>query len=238
VTTKGDNRKQRIEEAKRLIATKVPERMRSMPLEVAWASGARLPASWVPPPPWVRNVIKRALQNPRLGELLAMPNSPAMVFGSAAGIVEASELAMDSSANSATPNNGLEALFTQRMAAEMRPHWEGVRALLEAVPKKEYQKNVEDLTAYHKGQHQSSEFVQRAAAGEEQDTNTDEVLFWLWILWPQVNTASSALEVYRWMIESMELLSCGQKNFEKICTDVGFRRSRRGRKKRIPTQAR
>jgi hypothetical protein len=242
VTTKGDNRKQAKEEAERLMfswANRVP----ALGAEFGWACGMPMPKELPSPPEWVRKAIFGfgGLSGKESSSRTITREDVAHLIGMLRGLHSAGEIALKSPIKMSGASDAATkraAALQQVLATALRPTWATAKRIQETIPEERYKQTLGEVSAAHRGQKEASDFVCEAVnLDSRSDSITDEILFFLWVCWPEVETAKSVAELHNWMTR-IQYVSCSPKTLEKICTKIGFRKTKRGRKKRIPTPAR
>lgn len=235
MTTKGDNKTQRRAEAERLIFERIPHRLPQLLPEFAWACGARIAQGLPTPPPWVRYAIRRVwgIPDKKAHAGSFTPEQIAELFGLARGLIPASQAALKQPIDDDDPElAGKLERFRKEAVGVTTPQWKGLRKALAAFPESKFHGSIQEVVAFHRGQHIAAEFVAAASDHKaENDSLTEELLWFLWLFWPEVETAKSIAELHQWL-SRLRFVACSQKLLEKICTQIGLRPSARGRKRR------
>ena len=199
-----------------------------------------MPEGLPSPPQWVRKAIlclwgvsgNRTASRPITSEDIAH------LMGMLRGLQSAGEIALRtplSMAGASRTAAKKAAQLQQQIATALQPTWDTAKRIHEAIPEERYKQTLSEISAAHSGQKEASDFVCEAVKLDSpSESITDEILFFLWVCWPEVETAKSVAELHGWLTR-IQYVFCSQKLLEKICTKIGFRKTKRGRKKRIPT---
>lgn len=234
MTTKGDNRNLRREEAEKLLLGRLPLRLPSLQREFEWACGAPMAPGLTVPPPWVRYAIRRiwGITDEKAHSKKFTREEVASAFGFAHGLLPASLAALNQPIEESDPKLAAKLeRFRKSTVNTTSPQWEGLSKVLAAVPDSRFHGSLEEVAAFHRGQQAASEFVVTASdRSSENESLTDELLWFLWLFWPEVETAKSIAEIHQWL-SRLRFVACSQKLLEKICTQIGLRPSARGRKR-------
>jgi hypothetical protein len=236
VTTSGDNKGWSKEETKSLLLDLMPKRFGSMAIEAQWALGFPVPENFVTPPDWVKNVILDFNGIPRV-----KPDKPTQLtsevisslVGMSTGLAEAGTLFFAQEMARASSQSQSDTLIRELISRVDGPLKEQVgklEAAISSLPPTSHKATVKDLAAYSSARSEAIASV----ASDEDATITKELTYWFWVLWPQVSTATSIPKVHQW-ITGTGLIHCSDKLVEKVCRELGFRATRKKRKKRIPT---
>ncbi len=191
--------------------------------EVHWAAGLAAVAGFTEPPEWVKKaILVFAKEIPLRLDAIDGPNEMTPgILGKVAGFLEAGLLSIMSPTELEKRNEEknpqlkeLRELYTplvgkmESMAAE----------LAAKQPKMGKPMTPEDVGSYHEGGQETAKFVARDA----DMSMTGNLCFWMWLLWPDVESIGSRVKVHEW-IGGMKLVSCSFKLFEKVCLEIGYR---------------
>lgn len=237
MTTEAEDK----EEALRLLVSVGPSRAASLGDEMKWALGAPVCSSFTKPPTWVRSLIlcllgvdeKHLKQSGQLSQEYF-----AKLAGAAQAMIEGVGIAISQPPDVSDIKEqyrpaALE--FEKNLARAIQPTIDEGNLALGKIPEDAFKKSPSDFAAFTKGQSEGAEFIAKCADENEPDQSVTVQLYgFLWIFWPQVQTAKSVRELHDW-ITRLRYAQCSLKLIEKICAQIEFRPSARGRKKRIPT---
>ncbi|MFT3829723.1 MAG: hypothetical protein QM691_08465 [Opitutaceae bacterium] len=159
----------------------------------------------------------------------------ARLLGEGQGVLAATTAAINRPASDPShPNAEKIEIFRQRMVAAIQPQLDNLKIGLAAIPEERFATDIDLLVAMNEERASASAKIRLQSRNEEIEGGINRtILFYLWILWVEVGTATSVAELRRWFAD-MQFVSCDQKNLEKVCRMVGLRLNPRGRK-RIPT---
>lgn len=207
-----------------------------------WAFGAPVSDSFIMPPAWVRRSIFCMLgaNDEKLKRLDQLTQEElANLAGAAKAMIEGVSIAVSQPADVSGIKEQYRPAameFEKNLARAMQPTIDEGNLALGKLPEDAFKKNSTDFAAFTKGQNESAEFIAKCADEKEPDQSVTVQLYgFLWLFWPQVQTAKSIRELHDW-ITRIRYTQCSLKLIEKICVKIDFRPSVRGRKKRIPTK--
>jgi hypothetical protein len=227
--------------ARSLLLDVMSTRLKAMGPELLWALGAPQDDDFVTPPDWIKNLLLMEWQKATDGPEKSAPNTShtiATLIGLGTGMADAARvfLAEEKEKIEANPlelTQGRE--FLERLSGPINSQIDNMAGLVTKFPNRAYKSKVADLAALSAAHSLGTAAVADAASEDSDSTITDELKFLFWIFWREIATATSVQKVHHW-ISSMGFIQCSPKLVEKLCREIGFRGSSRGRKKRIPTK--
>ena len=206
--------------------------------EAQWAFGFGTLPENATPPEWVRRTIRCFYGHPPVAPKTLPKLTPEQLIhalglakGMAAGARVWTTQPLDNSGIRPEHVPKVDEIKS-KISAILQPQAQKIDETLSKIPPEVFEKTFGTLAAYSKGQSEAVEFY----ASAEESSASEELLWFLWMLWPEVQPANSVRELHRW-IEHLGLVTCSLKLVEKVCGKIGFRPSSRGRKKRIPTES-
>lgn len=225
------------EEVRSYLARRAPIRFVQMMPEAQWAFGLATSSDFCAPPDWVRKLIREIFgateKPPKMGKedfLRAL----AQLTGAGAAWAQGARLLLIDAESQDEKCSKEEKEFNAAMGKVFQPAIENFEMSFEKMPSELYKGNADTFEAYTGAQAEIAKEIAAQARGESSDSLTDDVQHFLWLFWLEANTATSVRGLFNWM-EGLGLVHCSEKLLEKICRQIGFRASKRGRKKRIPT---
>ena len=227
------------EELRAYLARRGPERIAELGNEAQWALGLTISPTFHPPPEWVRKLIREIYgangAKRKLTEAEALV-VVARVAGASSALAHGARLLFaESKSGDEDGGSASEKQFKSSVRAAIQPAIENVESALTKLSPDIYKGNPDTFAAYTDAQAKvANEMAAESRDELPVDSLTEEVQHFLWTFWPEANTANSVHALYEWMM-SMRIIHCSEKLLEKICGQIGFRASKRGRRKRIPT---
>lgn len=219
-----------------LFIPRVRERLPTFEAELLWASGDAPPPDKKRRPEWLKCVVRHLAKVYGLAGLVAgqttiTPNA----LGQLAGLATAADLILNQPSaevlaeeSSSPPIKELRRVVAKATAKPGKI----VRRLLTKMPVRGSTDAADNVTRYLQG---TVEGMQRA--NTDTATLTDELCFWLWLFWPEADTAKTRKDLHQWLTD-MKFVSCSFKLVEKVCRQIGFRSKASRTKKKQPTNRR
>ncbi len=233
----GDNKKAPKSEVLALITERLPLRMTEVGEEISWAFGISPYSRKPEPPEWVRRTIRCFLGAPAVAPKDQPPpklEDLVAALGMAKGMAAGGRVWANEPLDTTGIREDLQPAaveLKQKVLRVIQPQIQKVDDAVAKIPSTVIEKNHETLAAFTRGQ---SEGVEAISEQEDEGTITQQLLWFLWMFWPEIQTAKNVRELHEW-IGHVGLVQCSMKLVEKVCGRVGLRPSQRGRKKRIPT---
>ena len=217
-----------------LLAERMPSRLREFPAEAKWAFGSASYPKETKPPEWLRKVIRCFYGLPPVQPKDAPKITEKQLvefIGATKGISDAGRVWAQQPVDPAEFRPEFLAVaieLKQKLSDVFQPHIQDIEKAHAALPQKIYEKDVETFAAYTKAK---SDGVASIFQDDDQGTITEELLWFFWMMWPELEAKKSVTELYAW-IQHLGFTHCSQKLLEKICAKVGYRRAPRGRPKK------
>ena len=235
----GDNKSNDNAETLTLLRERIPDRLMQLPAEVMWAFRLMQWEGQGEPPEWVRRNIRCLFGQPAIepkeARMMTMDDF-VKLMGFAKGMgdgarIWSAELPDVSGMREDMVPFAID--LKRRVAAAIQPEIQKIHDVFASFPTGVFDKNVATFAAFTSAQNDGVEVM----ANEDEETTVTQELHWfLWVLWPEAQTARSVRDFHEWL-SHLGLIHCSPKLLEKICSKIGYRPSKRGRKNRIPTDS-
>jgi hypothetical protein len=215
------------------VVERFSERLPQFGGEIMWSVGAKLPKGKKRPPKWLKRcILKIFFGNKQIPKLTndQFRKLVRYVAGAFEGLTKTTEAALT------YPTDEEKEL--ERLKPEIRELRLATRAGIKKMLKKKEitaarslrptGRNAEEWNAYFEGgQHGSTAVVEADAPS----SISDEILWFMWIFWPEAEQAASREKLHAWINTDMQFVECDFKIFEKVCRQIRFRSV--GSKKRM-----
>ncbi len=233
----GDNSNNKAETL-RLITDVLPKRLKQMGDEIQWSLDRSMPQGFVMPPDWVRRLIHQILGFDGDPPEKLTSEDLAAFFGMLGGLGQGAQAMLAEASNEKLPYTQSQQAYEEfciKLSASLQPSIQNAEKIVEKI-RPALNSNTKNLAAYSEMHSESVGFVAQNIDGDGTTfSTTEELQFFLWTAWPQVESAGSVRALHSW-ISDLGLLHCSLKLLEKIAAQIGLRLSSRGKKKRIPTK--
>ncbi len=225
------------DEVRAYLARRIPVRLVEMQMEAKWALGVPVNRGFHPPPDWVRKLIRQNIGVTSAKTKMTQEEALiaiAKISGAGSAMAQGARLLFTDTESSHEVGDQAEKRFKNAIGKVMQPAIEQMEDAFAKLPPEIYKGNAERFAAYTEAQAEIAKEMAAEAKDEGiDDTATEDVQHFIWIFWLEANTATSVHGLFSWMTD-MRFIHCSEKLLEKICGQIGFRASKRGRKKRIP----
>lgn len=217
-----------------LVSSRVLERLVGFESELAWASGHGPLPDGKARPEWFRKLMLRLAETSALDWVFRLQAKAAISprdLGELTGCFEAFAAALAQPSEASLKEEAETPIlktFREAMLKVSSPRLEQLSAWLPKLPVAKTGEPAQQIASFYSGAASGAQKVETATT-----TTTEDLLYWMWLFWPEVSTAKSREELHRWLTE-MRFVSCSFKLVEKICREIGFRS--RPKQRSQPTQ--